>query len=121
VDLCPKTTKKNEEKLKILEKWVFGFLWGKTVNGGQWWPAVGYNGGERPAVGRGWWVCNGWRWVRRIWMFGRRRDGDKGKNTVLRYNEMGKNGKKNDLKIGPEKAQLECVRMYISTFDRTRA
>jgi hypothetical protein len=35
--------------------------------------------------------------------------------------EMGENGGKCDLKIGPEKAQLECVRTYISTFDRTRA
>jgi hypothetical protein len=29
VELCPKTTKKNEEKLKILEKWGFGFFVGK--------------------------------------------------------------------------------------------
>jgi hypothetical protein len=37
--------------------------------------------------------------------------------------EGGKWGKKgrNDLKIGPRTAQLECVRMYIIAFDRTRA
>jgi hypothetical protein len=33
---------------------------------------------------------------------------------------MGKRGR-NDLKIGPGTAQLECVRTYISAFDRTRA
>jgi uncharacterized membrane protein len=33
---------------------------------------------------------------------------------------MGKRGR-NDLKIGPGTAQLECVQTYISAFDRTRA
>jgi hypothetical protein len=43
-------SKTNEKNLKNLEKWVFGFLWGKLGDGGQWWPAVGDNGGERPVV-----------------------------------------------------------------------
>jgi uncharacterized membrane protein len=39
------------------------------------------------------------------------------------YGRRGKMGKKgrNDLKIGPGTAQLECVRTYIIAFDRTRA
>jgi hypothetical protein len=28
---------------------------------------VGGNGGERPAVVRGWWVCDGWQW---FWILG---------------------------------------------------
>jgi hypothetical protein len=31
-------------------------------NGGRRWVIMA---GERPAVGRGWWVCNGWRWVKK--------------------------------------------------------
>jgi hypothetical protein len=53
-------------------------------------------------------------------MFGRRRDGDERKNIVRRYSDMGEM-KKTNLKIGPVKAQLECVRTYISAFDCTRA
>jgi hypothetical protein len=40
------------------------------------------------------------------------------------YGATGGNGGemgKTDLKIGPGTAQLECVRTYISAFDRTRA
>jgi hypothetical protein len=37
--------------------------------------------------------------------------------ATMKWGRMGKN----DLKIGPEKARLECIRMYISTFDLTRA
>jgi hypothetical protein len=33
----------------------------------------------------------------------------------------GEKGKNNDLKIGHVRVQLECVRKYVSTFDRTRA
>jgi hypothetical protein len=51
---------------------------------------------------------------------GRRRDGDGGFSlygaTVV-WEEWGRN----DLKIGPVMARLECVQPYISAFDRTRA
>jgi hypothetical protein len=51
---------------------------------------------------------------------GRRRDGDSGFSlygaTVV-WEEWGRN----DLKISPVMARLECVRPYISGFDRTRA
>jgi hypothetical protein len=40
--------------------------------------------------------------------------------TALQGNGGGGMGK-TDLKIGPGTAQLECVQMYISAFDRTRA
>jgi hypothetical protein len=53
-------------------------------------------------------------------MFGRRRDGDEEKNIVRRYSDMGEM-EKTDLKIGPVKAQPECVRTYISAFDHTSA
>jgi hypothetical protein len=49
----PKIYQKNEKKLKNLEKWVFGFLWGKMGNGGQWWPAVGDNGRREACGGTG--------------------------------------------------------------------
>jgi hypothetical protein len=41
------------------------------------------------------------------------------KRTALQGNGGGMG--KTDLKIGPGTAQLECVRTYISAFDRTRA
>jgi hypothetical protein len=37
--------------------------------------------------------------------------------ATVKWGGMGKI----DLKIGPGTAQLECVRTYISAFDRTRA
>jgi hypothetical protein len=70
-----KKKKKEEEKFKILEKWVFWFLWGKTGNGGKWWPAV----------------------VRWVWILGSvwgRRTEKEGESTVQRYSEMGKMGEK---------------------------
>jgi hypothetical protein len=43
-----------------------------------------------------------------------------GESCTAEWGKMGKRGR-NDLKIGPGMAQLECVRTYISAFDRTRA
>jgi hypothetical protein len=51
---------------------------------------------------------------------GRRRDGDGGfalYGATVVWEEWGRN----DLKIGPVMARLECVRTYISVFDHIRA
>jgi hypothetical protein len=44
-----------------------------------------------------------------------------GEGDCTALQEMGGKGRKNDLKIGHVKVQLECVRTFVSAFDRTRA
>jgi hypothetical protein len=111
----PKNYKNNEEKLKILEKWVFGFLWGKRGNGGG---GGRGNGRERPAVLGG--GSDGWRWCVVGLDFRERTEKGRGEGCTAATGKWVGIGK-NDLKIGPVKAQLECVRTYIRAFDRTRA
>jgi hypothetical protein len=55
----PKISKKKRRE-KWGELWVSGFLWKKWENRKKWWPVVDGSGGERPAVAREWWVCDGW-------------------------------------------------------------
>jgi hypothetical protein len=82
--------KKNEE----FEKNGFSGFCGEKLemggNGGRRWVIMA---GERPAVGRGWWVCSGWRWVRRIWMIWEEEWTEEGLEGAVRPNgEMGKMG-----------------------------
>jgi hypothetical protein len=48
-------------------------------------------------------------------------NGEGGGEGCTAEGEDGKNKGNSDLKIGPVMAWLECVRMYISAFDRTHA
>jgi hypothetical protein len=80
--------------------------WEKWTNGGQRWVEMAGGG----AVG-GWEVMDGggvwWVWI--IGSVWRRRTEKEGGGVYGRYREMRGMGEKNDLKIGPGTAQLECV------------
>jgi hypothetical protein len=54
-------------------------------------------------------------------VFGRRETEKEGEGDCTALQKNGGKRRKNDLKIGHMKAQLECVRTYVSAFDRTRA
>jgi hypothetical protein len=87
-------------------------------NGGRRWVR---NGEERPAVVRGWWVCDGWRWV---WILGsdwEEENGEERGRGVRLVEKNGGNGMNSDLKIGHVSPKTECIRTYVSTFDRTCA
>jgi hypothetical protein len=85
------------------KKWVSGYVGEKLeirVFGGRRWVEMAGSG----AVGGGgaWWV----------WILG---------SVWRRRTEKERVWGRNDLKIGPISAQLECVRTYICTYDHTRA
>jgi hypothetical protein len=74
---------------------------------------VGGNGGERPVVVRGWWVCDGWQWV---WILGsdwEEENGEERGRGVRLVEKNGENGMNSDLKIGHVSPKTECVRPHL--------
>jgi hypothetical protein len=106
------------------KKWGFGGGLGYGGKEGKW-----GNGGDLTADG-GWWRCRdagdgvsvmvGRCFGGVFWMLGRKENGDGGGECMAQEKEM--RGKKNsDLKIGHVRPKNECVRTYMSAFDRIRA
>jgi hypothetical protein len=109
VELCPKSARKMKKKKKMEDLGKMGF-----------WVFCGKSGENEEMGGRRWVV-----------MAERGRQWDGGGGFVMGYGDGGfalygatvvwEEWGRNDLKIGPVMAWLECVRTYISAFDHTRA